>query len=124
MRDWAHPLSIDVLGAAGDVAGERRRRSRGSSISGEDRGSADQCVARVAPMWSSGGPGMVRWTGDQAEGGARRRLVCSGCEKSFSSEQAVRSGQHAGVHDLWAWEEKLEVFSRPWQRAEQGAQWW
>jgi hypothetical protein len=33
-RDWAHPHSIDVLGAAEDVASERRRRSNGGAAAG------------------------------------------------------------------------------------------
>jgi hypothetical protein len=63
------------------AATKQWQRSCGSSIFGEDRGSADQRVARVAPMRSSGGPGMVGMTGNQAEGGARRRP-----HKSFSGE--------------------------------------
>jgi hypothetical protein len=33
-RDWAHPLSIDGLGAAADVGDERRRRSNGGAAAG------------------------------------------------------------------------------------------
>jgi hypothetical protein len=29
--NWAHQLSVDVLGAADEVVGERRRRSSGST---------------------------------------------------------------------------------------------
>jgi hypothetical protein len=34
LRDWAHQLSIDVLGADGDVASERLRRSNGGAAAG------------------------------------------------------------------------------------------
>jgi hypothetical protein len=48
------------------------RYGRGCSDFGEDRGGADQCAARVAPMWPSGGARMVGWLRDQVEGGAHR----------------------------------------------------
>jgi hypothetical protein len=54
------------------AAAEQLRYGRGCSDFGEDRGGADQCAARVAPMWPSGGARMVGWLRDQVEGGAHR----------------------------------------------------
>jgi hypothetical protein len=34
VRDWAYPCSIEVLGLAGEVAGERRRWSNGVAAVG------------------------------------------------------------------------------------------
>jgi hypothetical protein len=63
---------IDVLGSAGGVAGERRRRDRGVSDSDEDRGGANQCTAPEAPLGARGDAEEVKWFGAQAEGGAHR----------------------------------------------------
>jgi hypothetical protein len=79
------------MSPASDAA-EQWRRGCGSSISGEDRGGADQHVARVAPLW--------RWfvgSGIKRRVELTVRVLGSGLGQTFSSKQAVRSGQHAGV---------------------------
>jgi hypothetical protein len=51
---------------------EQWQHDRDDSKFGEKRDGADQRVARVAPMWSNGGPGMVGWLEDRAERRAQR----------------------------------------------------
>jgi hypothetical protein len=64
---------------------------------------------------------MVGWPWDQAEGRARRQLLCGGRWNSYSGEQAVRPGQHASVQALWVWGEARGVLRWQQTRAKQGA---
>jgi hypothetical protein len=53
------------------AAAEQRWRGRGGSDGGEDRGGAQQCVARSASMWPREGARWVPGLGGSAEGRAR-----------------------------------------------------
>jgi hypothetical protein len=54
------------------AAAEQKRRGRGGSVGGEDRGVAQQCVARVASMCPREGARWVPGLGGSAEGRARQ----------------------------------------------------
>jgi hypothetical protein len=62
---------------------------------------------------------MVGWPGDQAEGGARRRLLGGGHWSSCSGAQAARPGQQVGGQALVVRGEGLGVHRRQQTRAEQ-----
>jgi hypothetical protein len=66
---------------------------RGCTESGKDRDGADQCAARVAPMWPSGGVGMDSWLGDQAGAELTVRLRSGGHLHSCSCEQTASTGK-------------------------------
>jgi hypothetical protein len=88
---------------------------RGCSDSDEDGDGAAQCVARLAPLRPKGGPGRVGWPREQAELGARRRLLGGGCRNSCSGGLVSWLGPHASVQAHWVWEEALGVLN--WPRA-------
>jgi hypothetical protein len=71
--DLAHHGPTCKGGLAGDVTGERRRRGRAGSKSGEDRGGADQQAAVWASGWPRARARGVHGLGKQVEGEARRR---------------------------------------------------
>jgi hypothetical protein len=54
------------------AATEQKRRGRGGSDDGEDRGGAQQCVARVASMFPREDDRWVPGLGELAEGRARQ----------------------------------------------------
>jgi hypothetical protein len=66
------------------VAAKQWRRGRGGSVSGEDRGGADQLVARLAPLWSRGGAEMV---------GGQRAELAGGCSAAAAGARAPASRQ-------------------------------
>jgi hypothetical protein len=84
-------------------AAETGGSGHGCLGSGEDRDGADQCVAWLASLRPSGGPGRVGWPGEQVESGTHRRLLGGGHWNPYSDEQVVRPRQHAGVQALWVW---------------------
>jgi hypothetical protein len=99
-------------------------RGRGHSNSGEDRGGAGQCVARLASLGPSRCAEMVGWLGDRTEGGARRWQQWGGRREAYSGEQVEWLGLHMGVQDLWVRDEALGVLNWPRARAERGAHRW
>jgi hypothetical protein len=65
-------LVVEVRPGRRAVAAEQKRRGRGGSDGGEDRGGAQQCVARVASMCPRGGARWVPGLGESAERRARQ----------------------------------------------------
>jgi hypothetical protein len=94
---------------------------RGCSDSGKDRDGAAQSVARLASRRPNGGPERVGLPGEQAELGARRRLLGGGCRNSSSGELVAWLGPHAGVQAYWVEKEAIGVLNWPRAQAEQGA---
>jgi hypothetical protein len=79
------------------AAAEQWRRGRGSSDSGEKRGGAQQCAARVTSMCQREGSRWIPGFGEPAEERVRRWLPGGGYRNSGSGEQAIRLGQYARV---------------------------
>jgi hypothetical protein len=71
----------------------QRRRGRGSSNGGEDRGYAQQRVARAASMWPREGARWVTGHGGSAEERARRWRSGGGRGNSGSGDPAARLDQ-------------------------------
>jgi hypothetical protein len=79
------------------AAAQQRRRDRRSSDDGEDRGSARECVALVAPRCPREGARWVAGLGEPAEERAWLWLPGSGRGSADSGEQAVRLGHWTGA---------------------------
>jgi hypothetical protein len=88
---------VVVVRPGRSAAAEQRRRGRGGSDGGEDRGGAQQCVAWEASMWPREGARWVPGLGGSAEGRARQWRSGGGRGSSGSGEQAVWLDQHVGV---------------------------
>jgi hypothetical protein len=97
------------------AATKQRRRGRGGSNGGEDRGRAQQCVARAASMCPREGARWVPGLGETAEGRAQQWWSGGGRGSSGSGEQADWLGQHVGVQARCGRGEGLDVLRRPWK---------
>jgi hypothetical protein len=82
--DWRRRLGRRCLRLA--AAAEQWQRGRGSSDSGEKRGGAQQCAARVASMFPRGG---ARWVPGLGE--RRRSEPGDGCPAAAVGAWALAS---------------------------------
>jgi hypothetical protein len=120
--DWAHLRSIGGGSSAGEVAGEwRRRRGRGGSDSGEDRGGAQQCVAQEASRWPREGARWVTGRGGSAEGRARQWRPGGSRGSADSGETSALLGHQARL-EAHVWDtEELRATGRSRGRARRRA---
>jgi hypothetical protein len=95
------------------AAAKQRRHGRGGSDGVEDRGRAQQCVARAASMCPREGARWVPGLGGSAEERARQWRSGGGRGSSGSGEQAVWLGTHMGVQARCVRGEGLDVLRRP-----------
>jgi hypothetical protein len=93
--DWWRRISRGGRWRA--AAAGQWRRGRGSSDSGETRGGAQQCAARVASTCPREGARWVSGLGAPAERRAWQCLPGGGRGSLGSGEQAARLGQPEGV---------------------------
>jgi hypothetical protein len=93
MCDWAHPLSIGVLGSSGEIAGERRRRSRGNTTAAAQspvKGKARLGNVRRGKLQRDLGKGLGGLEGAWSE---RSSELADGCSTVAAGTRAPASMQ-------------------------------
>jgi hypothetical protein len=95
------------------AAAKQRRHGRGGSDGIEDRGGAQQCVARAASMCPREGARWVPGLGGSAEERARQWRSGGGRGSSGSGEQVVWLGPHMGLQARCVRGEGLDVLRWP-----------